>query len=122
MTRKEREGEEKERRGKKGKEGKDVYHSLLSHQSFWENCKLLLVTCTYHFEVQGDDYVLGGHVGIEDLPLYVFIQYKCCPKVTAILGEGDCARGALKVLGRERGRDSKGRGDMRQVTGVTLTR
>ena len=63
------------------------------------------MTCTYHLEVQGDDYVLGGHMGIEDLPLYVFIQYKCCPKVTAILGEGDSAWGAFKVLGRERGRD-----------------
>jgi len=66
------------------------------------------VTCTYILEVQGDDYVLGGHVGIEDLPLHVFIQYKCCPKVTSILGKGDSARGALKVLGRERGRIVKG--------------
>lgn len=80
------------------------------------------MTCTYHLEVQGDGYVLGGHVGIEDLPFYIFIQYKSCPKVTAILGEGDSAWGALKVLGRERGRNSKGRGDVCQVTGVTLTR
>ena len=72
------------RGGGKGREEDDEEASRKEHGG----CPL---TCTYCIKVEGDFYILCGHMRKDGLPTNIFVEYKGCSEIVAILGEGDCS-------------------------------
>ena len=90
--------------GEDGEEAKDMKRVKSQKVTpLTSRCPTLTTGCctltyTYRIKVERDFYILGGHMRKDGLATNIFVKYKCCSKVVAVFGKGDCSGRAFQIL------------------------